>query len=142
MEYITIIEAETCYKNIHPFLQSAVDHAVAKNFDLYMTYDNSCECGGGYISQNMFINAIIDLTHKQNIPDHNGYTSKNKNWREYYGDDSWKPMLNYIKNDLQKVINSVFIYYHEHHSAFPGDSSFIGALCHCAWIYLFLKKND
>lgn len=136
MEYLTITEAALCHDHIYPSLQAAVNHAVEKNWSLYMTYDNSVERKCGSIPANMFTNAIIDLSHKENIPDHN-YYAKSKDWASYYSNASWEPILSYIKDNLQDVIYQTLKYNVEKDSAFPDDSNFINALCHCAWIFVY-----
>ena len=75
LELLTIFDY-----NLHPnkqdifeLLVKATQHAIDKNFYLYMTYDKSCEPLCRSIPCNMLTNAIIDLTHKQPISDYSSY---------------------------------------------------------------------
>jgi hypothetical protein len=120
-------------------VQPAIEHSIEQNFKLYMTYDQSCESKGGSIPTNILINAIVDL----NGPFH---FKKYKNrhwtyWSEYYGNGAWEPILTYIRDHTAMMIDAVFEYNDNNHSAFPSNSNFVASLSHATWIEIFYKNR-
>jgi len=138
-EYLIYSDKETSYE----LLVKSVQHAFDKNFDLYMTYDKSCEPTFSSISWNMLTNAIIDLTHKQPVPEHSSYKAKSSDfYRNYYGkgdNGGWKSHLLHIKDNLSTLIDNVGKYNVAKDTAFPNNANFIGAIDKAAWIALNYK---
>ena len=147
LEVITIADyiARPDKQELNKFLVKVVQHALDKNFDLYMTYDKSCEPRAGFISCNMLTNAIIDLTHKRSASHYASYEAKSSDfYRSYYGmddDSGWKTELLHIKDNLSKLIDNVLKYNMEGHNAFPNDADFVAAIDKAAWNALFSQRN-
>lgn len=135
-ETLTISDIATWYNKAFflDFLFRAINYSIEKNWELYMTYDNSCETRGRLIPENILVNAIIDLTHKSNIQEYQYYTKNtNKNWLAYYGNTPWYHTLSYLRDHLEDSINLVLEKNRQGHSAYPSDVNFVGSLCHSAW---------
>lgn len=144
LEDLTIKQyLENKKEGVHELLRCAVKHAIEKGFDLYMTYDKSCEPRGGSIPTNILINSIIDLTHKQPNPRYQSYKSKSSEYyQSYYGSNCWKKSLLLVNNELDRLIQDVVTYQAKGHSAFPSDQGIVASILHAAWMCQYpLKIN-
>ena len=81
---------------------------------------------------------IIDLNHPFYFKEYKPWTF----WRDYYGKSSWEPILTYIRDHLDTLIDTVFDHNTNNDTAFPSDENFVASLSHLAWIELYYNKYN